>query len=326
MPGPMSQPTLFDAPEPLPVATEPSPREWSAIAPLPTPRAQLATASIAGRVYAIGGSDPQTGSPVDTVEVYDEADERWDGAAPLPRPRREATGCTAPDGRIYVLGLGSSEERPGAVDVYDPVSDRWEQAPPVPAETKPGWSAAATGPDGLIYVFSSEYQMDVPPTLPGRVQRFDPVTAQWTRLGTFPKARRDFVMTAAGDDRLYLVGGAEHAESLSLTEAYDPFEDDWQTVAPLLLPRVQHAVVTGPDGCIYAIDGRTSLGQPPSTTVERYDPWTDRWSFVAALPKARLHHAAASGAAAIYVLGGLRPGGAPTGGELRLEVRDPGTR
>src|SRR5688500_10867956 len=59
---------------------------WEQRAPLPTPRSEVASAVLNGRIYVIGGYLAQ-GSVSDIVEVYDPIVDRWQRVASLPAAR-----------------------------------------------------------------------------------------------------------------------------------------------------------------------------------------------------------------------------------------------
>src|SRR3990170_4837290 len=63
-----------DSPAPIDVGT---PGSWTARAPMPTARQEVAVAALDGRVVVIGGFGASR-SPVATVEAYDPAADRWE--------------------------------------------------------------------------------------------------------------------------------------------------------------------------------------------------------------------------------------------------------
>jgi hypothetical protein len=59
---------------------------WRTLAPMPTPRSEVAVAAVGGKIYVIGGFEGD-GSTSDAVEVYDPATDTWTQAPSLPEPR-----------------------------------------------------------------------------------------------------------------------------------------------------------------------------------------------------------------------------------------------
>src|SRR5205085_11513900 len=56
-------------------------------------------------------------------------------------------------------------------------------------------------------------------------------------------------------------------------------QDSWQAAAPMPTRRADLITVTGTDGRLYVIDGRTSNGAPSVALrlLEIYDPTANRW-------------------------------------------------
>ncbi|MGH7346251.1 MAG: kelch repeat-containing protein, partial [Candidatus Rokuibacteriota bacterium] len=79
-----------------------SPGTWVSLAPMPTPRQEVAVAELNGRVFVIGGFGPGS-EAVATVEVYDPASDRWETRTPLPAPTHHAAAAVI-DGRLFVVG------------------------------------------------------------------------------------------------------------------------------------------------------------------------------------------------------------------------------
>src|SRR5262245_23165251 len=62
---------------------------WTVRAALPTPRAEVASAVLDGRIYIVAGV-VASGDPSSVVEVYDPATDRWQRRANLPDVRDHA--------------------------------------------------------------------------------------------------------------------------------------------------------------------------------------------------------------------------------------------
>ena len=125
---------------------------WQPLSSMPTARYCLATAAVAGKVYAIGGVNDDEDF-CDAIEAYDSISDAWTRAASLPVARSSHT-ATVVEGKIYVLGGNIDDDEDGRVatdrvDVYDPATDSWQQLAAMPTATA---SHAAAVLDGNIYV------------------------------------------------------------------------------------------------------------------------------------------------------------------------------
>ena len=76
---------------------------WSPVAPLLSPRSDLAAATIGGKIYVFGGC--QAGVILGDVDVYDPVTDTWNAApADLPTPRAAMYSVASKGGTVYVLG------------------------------------------------------------------------------------------------------------------------------------------------------------------------------------------------------------------------------
>jgi N-acetylneuraminic acid mutarotase len=72
----------------------------------------LATATVNGKIYAIGGYDSAS-SILSAVEEYDPVTNQWTGKAPMPTPRAQLTTAEI-GGHIYAIG--------GVTDISSPAT------------------------------------------------------------------------------------------------------------------------------------------------------------------------------------------------------------
>lgn len=91
---------------------------------MPNPRWGLTTATLNGKIYAIGGADryPPLSCSV-FVEEYDPVTDTWTTKSPIPVARTALAPCApSVDGKIYVIGGGGLTEYEAypEVYVYDP--------------------------------------------------------------------------------------------------------------------------------------------------------------------------------------------------------------
>src|SRR5919198_1907872 len=103
-----------------------SPGTWTALAPMPTARQEVAAAALDGWVVVIGGFGPNA-EPVATVEVYDPATDRWEARAPLPAPTHHLAAAVV-GGRLFVAGGYSGRVRWTPLDTvygYDAARNSW---------------------------------------------------------------------------------------------------------------------------------------------------------------------------------------------------------
>lgn len=103
---------------------DPTRAGWNGLKPIPTPRAYLASASAAGKLFAIGGRRGTIARNLATVEAYDPKAMAWEQMSDLAVARSGHAAAEA-GGRIYVVGGETKEGTVADVEVYDPKTKAW---------------------------------------------------------------------------------------------------------------------------------------------------------------------------------------------------------
>ena len=213
----------------------------------------------------------------------------------------------------------------GALPVAVRASGSWASITPFDAPPRED-HAAATGPDGRVYLIGGTGDVGV---WPG-VEAYTPSTNHWAGVAPLNTARSQLAATtspAAGDANglIYALGGNDsNSNSLNVVEQYTPSSNTWTNVSPMPTPRKMLAAATGQDGRVYAIGGCCN---PPNIgetdIVEVYTPGTNHWATATHLNHGRFGLGATTGLdGRIYVFGGCCPNGNPTN---TAEVYDPST-
>jgi len=248
---------------------------WRDLAPMPTARANLATAEVGGLVYAIGGIG-QADNTLDSVETFNPRSGRWTTSLPLPQPRA-GPGAAGLGGLLYVAGgevqlTADTFEVTNSVLVFDPKQNTWTSVAPMPtARTRLrlvasgrylyaiGGAAPSSGAD----------PSELGPSLT-TVERYDPRSNRWATMNPMVQSRvlHCAVQTKVGNRRvLVVVGGFEFSADGNLvqarrtTEVFDPHTGRW-TLLDVLLPigRGTHDCATEADGTVLAIGGANGAG------------------------------------------------------------------
>jgi hypothetical protein len=125
------------------VLHDPADGGWATLPPLPGGGGglplfcQLAAVACGGRrkLVVLGGWDPESWTPTDTVHVYDFLAGVWRRGAPMPGPRRSFFACAAAGGRVFVAG-GHDEEKNAlrSAAAYDAEADAWAALPDMALE------------------------------------------------------------------------------------------------------------------------------------------------------------------------------------------------
>jgi hypothetical protein len=110
---------------------------WTVAASMPNPRNHLGGATVAGKIYAIGGQhagNEHTGNQSD-VHAYDPQTDTWNAVASMPKPLGHITSSIiVRNGHIIVAG-GVTQGTTKVADVidYNPISDTWVSLQALPS-------------------------------------------------------------------------------------------------------------------------------------------------------------------------------------------------
>ena len=269
---------------------------WAPRAPMPTQRLEMASASLDGRVFVIGGLSA-TGATLDTVEVYDPATDAWTEGPAHPVPIHHPMAAVL-DGVLYVAGgYGPSGAATRRVHRLGP--DGWEPVARLPLARAAGTMVALGG--RLLIAGGIDLSGDI-----GReMLAYDPGADAWAVVDG-PPTPREHLGGAVADGRFVTVGGRVARQQLGTVEAWDPATGVWGTLAEMPTPRAGLGVTGTCAGGLVAIGGEDIRGVDDRTfpEVEAWDPVTGAWSSWVPLPEGRHGVAVVSAGPVVLVIGG----------------------
>jgi N-acetylneuraminic acid mutarotase len=273
---------------------------WRGLAPLAGgPRQETAVVALGGRVYVLGGFDRQN-RPVDVVEVYDPARDRWESRKPLPMPLHHANAA-AVGSKLYIVGalIGGDFRATGVTYEYDPKADAWTPRTPMPPGTERGASAAMVM-GTRIYVAGGLRGTSV-----GDFSSYDVSTDRWDALPAMPGPRDHLVGGVVGGV-LFAIGG--RGPSVGLTgrvDAFDPKSRTWSPRTPMPTSRAGCAAGVIADRII-VVGGEGDRRRPDGVFVaaEAYSPASDGWSVLPPMLTPRHGTGGAALGGRLYVPGG----------------------
>jgi hypothetical protein len=267
-----------------------TPAAWSAKAPLPTPRSEVASAVLDAKLYVIAGFNAQ-GASTNVVEVYDPASDTWQRLASLPQARDHAMAA-AHGGKVYVFGGGLAQATNTAF-AFDPVQNAWSRVANMPYRRTAGGAAVLN--DRIIVVGGTG---DSPETS----MVYDSAMNRWADGPRLPAPREHLAVTGTGT-AVYILGGRWNNQLMATNEVLDSLTGAFRTLAPM--PTARGGTAGGVAAGRIVVAGGEAF--EPSRTfpqVEVYDPATNTWSAAPNLPTPR-HGLAVQGVGdVIYVIGG----------------------
>jgi N-acetylneuraminic acid mutarotase len=274
---------------------------WTVKQPLPERNSWLASCTLDGKVYVIGGATDNT--VLSTVEVYDPVTDTWDTTKAKMSDSRWGLSVNVVDGKIYAIGgvEGASGPALSKVEVYDPGKDTWESKAEMPT-ARVGFASCVV--DDKIYVLGGAPSEPFQTPLK-TVDVYDPEADSWNTLETSLPTATAFHSACVVDGKIYLIGGTSQSPwtGSAEIEEYDPASDQWTRKKNM--PTGRWALTScAENGKIYVIGGTRSPGSGGSSKVEEYDPATDTWKTKAEMPTRRLALSASEVEGKIYTFGG----------------------
>jgi hypothetical protein len=234
---------------------DPATGKWTKKADMPTARARLATCTIDGKIYVIGGW-PIHGD----MDEYDPMTDKWTKKATMIDPAERFAACVL-NGKIYAFG-GWCGVHLSAVREYDPATDTWTKKTDL-SEKVVHFTANAV--NGKIYIIGA---------FPF-VLEYDPISDKYTQKSFLPNEWWLRLSASVVKDKIYAMGGISN-QGGNYVAMYDPVTDTWTRKADLPTERCFLAT-SAVNGKIYAIGG-TPDGQGvaegggiPLSVVEEYD-------------------------------------------------------
>ncbi|EDO33807.1 predicted protein, partial [Nematostella vectensis] len=243
----------------------PGANTWSKLSDMRTPRERHAVVTCQGYVYVIGGYNNSC-----AVDRYDPRTNTWCSVAQVP-DKTIASAAVAFEGKIYVLGGSDGFNAMSTVQRYNPHTNTWQLLAPLTQKRKAHCAVVLHG--NLYAISGCTYDNDSLAS----VERLDPnVDHQpWQRVASL-RHHRKYACAVASTNRIIVAGGYQDTSSTALRscEAYDVMTDEWQGMAPLLLPRAAAGMVRM-RGHVFVLGGRSDLQSVRS--VERYYEGEGEW-------------------------------------------------
>lgn len=306
-----AQQNVFDSPAPK--ASRPG--RWSARAPLPLPRSEMAWAvAMNGRMHLVGGYGEQR---VDRPyhHVYDPRSDAWSASAPLPLGANHV-GVAVIGDTLYAVGGFVEQNRKPHAECFarSEREDRWRRIASLP---QPCGSVACVALGGRLHGIGGAIgdTFDTKRSVDWHVV-YDPAADRWTRAAPLPTAR-DHVGAVTVNGLVHVIGGrvdSFHTNS-NLHHAWDPRTDKWAMKNPLPTARSGHgAVLVGQRIFVMGGEGTNRVfGQN-----EAYDVAQDSWEQFAPMATPRHGLGAAAIGDTVYVAGG----GPVMGGGVQSAVHE----
>jgi hypothetical protein len=108
--------------------------QWTTVAPLPSPRSDLAAYAHGGKIYVFGGCTGSVVAVTNAVDVYDPVSDTWSTApADMPTARSSIYAVGAKGGTVYVIGGQAGGLQLTTNEAYKLAADSWRTDTPMPS-------------------------------------------------------------------------------------------------------------------------------------------------------------------------------------------------
>src|SRR4029079_2382565 len=123
---------------------------WATKKPLPTPRNEVALATVGNKIYVVGGGI--SGNAVPLIDEYDPASDSWKALAPMPKGLDHLGVAVIGNTIITVGGFIGSVHRGAVSDVYqyDVAANSWRTLAPLKAPRGSVAGARLAGRDHAV--------------------------------------------------------------------------------------------------------------------------------------------------------------------------------
>lgn len=193
-----------------------------------------------------------------------------------------------------------------------------------PLSTARQLHAAATLPDGRIFVVGGVNSTSFNPPRLASSEIYDPTTGTWSAGAALNVARDSHGLVALADGRILAVGGnglvSGSTQVLASAEIYDPVAGTWTLLSPMNAARVSPGIATLADGRVLIVGGDTT-----GKAAEIFDPLTNTFTAAAASLHGRIAPGVAVLADGRVLLAGGYPTGQPSQNDPSSELWDPAT-
>ncbi|XP_028417683.1 kelch-like protein 18 [Dendronephthya gigantea] len=253
----------------------------------------------------IGGFSPE---PEHNMKqwAFDPVNSQWYAISALQSPRH-LFGMVHCDSGLYVFGgLKSMADDKffATVEMYDAKLNRWKSVNKAMCEARCRFDAVSVG-DVVYFVggmCNDPHQKTLEMYYPNLAENEEENDRMEQVQTPSPKLPRYDHCSTVLDGKIYFIGGCTRGHrALRDVECYDPDQNIWSDVAPLLVPRTGACAVTLDERVI--VIGGSNLKDPLSS-CEMYDRSQNKWENIAPMNEFRDRCTAACFNNKIYVFGG----------------------
>ena len=260
---------------------------WKELTRMPLKRVDHCVTVLNHFLYVVGGQvtlNSNGKESIGTVHRYDPRFNKWLQMCPM-QQRRAFFFLTALNSSLVAIGGKNEQGALASVEMYSTTENRWKY---VHRLDEPTYALSGTVMNGQLYItggFASHNFSQM-------CYQYDDHSDHW-----LPKCQmaisRGFHMTCKVRGMMYVMGGnnlnsyGDRVDVMGV-ERYDPQQDTWITMSPMLTGLSMAGCTTMEDKKIYVVGGYNGLGRQREKDIHCYNVDADEWDVVAELPESGL--------------------------------------
>jgi N-acetylneuraminic acid mutarotase len=239
-------------------AYDPVTNTWATKAQMPSSLMNHAAVEHGGNVYIFGSTNTGTG----VTYMYNPGTDAWTTKTALGNSRTHMCAASVA-GKIYVFGGDDGVDPLKDNHEYNPATDTWTVKAQMTYRRLHFCGVAVNGKVYAIGGFGGITGPDYADL--SSVEEYDPAANSWTAKANMPTARSGL---AAGviADRVYVFGGYDAPDRMTVTEIFDPADNGWTTGVAMPVGRSAHTAASLHGG-IYVLGGQ------PEESVGSRNEW-----------------------------------------------------
>ncbi|MDP5275522.1 stalk domain-containing protein [Chengkuizengella axinellae] len=275
---------------------------WTDVASMNEKRTGFQTVVLNDKIYAIGGyytvSDGIDSSYIhlNSVEVYDPANDVWIESASMVNPLSSSMQAKSANSEIYVVkdydvGWENGEHLyKHIIEVYNPEKDTWEKGASFVDANETLYMEEL---NGQIFLIGSD-----------KINRYDSEENDWIEVEMKSLDIENVYLTEATSDKIILIGTSKNSTQVSSVVTYDPSTNSWTTAESLSTPieGSNYSSLTL-NGDIYVLDMMDSLKHQIGT-LQVYDMVNDNWNVITNIYQNKRGYQATIVDEKVFIIGG----------------------
>jgi len=234
-----------------------SQQNWRTIASMNTPRYNFTMVPLLdGTILAIGGQDINNTS-IGSCELFDPSTGQWTYTGSLSQPCGRDRAIVLSNGTVALIGgaINSYVAQTDQVETYDPVAKIWSDGGHLLVARQDG---TATYINDSTIIIAGGF---TPTGATTECEIYNAITHSSRQIAPMLQNRHDHMAVLLANGNLLVAGGRDGgagSQYFNECEIYNPINDIWTVIPPMMQARIAGVLAQFPDGSVLAAGGRNT--------------------------------------------------------------------